>query len=119
MKVFLCLLATSFLAVLAFGCGTEGALQPNGTITPCGGHHTDPQACGNAIFNAKVIGKVESGQTKEQVRAIMQHDPERREIVEGKETWIYMTDYGSELMTAIQFTDGKVSGLKQVPWHTD
>ncbi len=110
-----------FAIFLLAGCasGPGGELLPNGTITPCGGHHTDPQACGNATFNARVIGKVQVGQSKQDVRAIMQHDPERREISANVETWSYITDYPSELVTEIVFTDGKVTGLKQAPWHTD
>lgn len=110
-----------FLVILVVTCasGPDGTLLPNGTITPCGGHHTDPQACGNAIFNARVIGKVQAGQTKEQVRMIMQHDPERREFNGNVDTWTYITDYPSELVTEIVFTDGKVTGMNQAPWHKE
>ena len=113
-------LSLTVLLVLV-GCSstTPGALLENGTIAPCHGHHTDPQACGNALFNARVIGKVQTGQTRDQVRAIMQHDPERREIDGGVEKWSFITDYPSELMTVVIFTDGKVTGLKQAPWHKD
>lgn len=89
----------------------------DGRIAPCHGNHTDSQACGNAAFNSTVIGKVQPGQTKEEVRAIMRHDAERRSIADGRETWGYITDYGSEMMTDIVFTEGKVTGLKQSPWH--
>ena len=112
-------------ALLIAGCSyatnphAAGTLLENGTIAPCHGNHTDHQACGNAIFNSKVIGQVQAGQTKDEVRAIMKHDPERRELSGNQETWIYITDYSAELMTAITFTDGRVSGLKQLPWKTD
>ena len=49
----------------------------------------------------------------------MQHDPERRELSGSSETWLYITDYSAELMTAIVFTDGKVTGLKQAPWKAE
>ena len=97
-----------------------GVLRADGTISPCHGYVMDDKACGAAIWNAKVIGKVEAGQTKEQVRAIMQHDPERREIREGRESWSYITDYGRELMTTIVFDqNGRVVELAQTPWDID
>jgi hypothetical protein len=114
-----------FLAVLLAGCSyavnphVAGTLLESGKIAPCHGNHTDAEACGNAIFNAKVINQVQPGQTKQEVRTIMQHDPERRELAANTETWIYITDYSAELMTAITFTDGKVTSLKQVPWKAN
>jgi hypothetical protein len=113
-----------FACILITGCSyatnphAAGTMLPDGSIAPCHGNHTDSQACGNATFNATVINQVQPGQSKEQVRAIMRHDAERREITGNSETWLYITDYGSELMTAITFTDGKVTGLKQAPWHS-
>jgi len=66
--------------LLLVGCSSPGGLMlDSGKITPCPDWHTDNQACGNAIWNAKMIGKVQLGQTQEEVRGIMLHDPERRE----------------------------------------
>ena len=120
MKANLTLLAL-FLTACSYATNPHaaGTLLENGTIARCHGNHTDQQACGNALFNAKVIGQVQPGQTKEEVRAIMKHEPERRELSANQETWMYITDYSVELMTAITFTDGRVSGLKQVPWKTE
>lgn len=94
-----------------------------GTITPCPDWHTDNQACGNAIFNAKMVGQLKLGQTQDQVRAIMRHDPERREAAispEGKkvETWSYITDYQAELMTTLTYTDGVLTAIGQAPWKS-
>jgi hypothetical protein len=97
----------------------EGMMTDKGTIEPCGGNHTDTQACGNAIFNAPLLQKVHSGMSMAEVRQLMQHDAERREISANTETWIYMSDYDGEKMTAIIFTDGKVTGMKQIPWKTE
>lgn len=72
-------LLLSMLVVLA-GCSEPGGVMlANGKITRCPDWHTDNQACGNALFNSKVIGLVKLGQTEQEVRAIMGHDAERRE----------------------------------------
>lgn len=98
-------------------------MRDNGRITPCPDWHTDNQACGDAVFNAKVIGQVKLGQTQDQVRAIMRHDPERRLATissEGKkiETWSYITDYQAELMTTLTFTDSSLTAIGQAPWKS-
>lgn len=122
MKSVLCgVLAVVLVSVLTLsGCaGPGGVLLTNGKISPCPGYHTDNQACGNAVFNARVIGQVAAGQTKEQVRDIMKHDAERREIDGNEERWSYITDYQAEQMTVIVFTESKVSGMKQEPWKEE
>lgn len=96
----------------------------SGKITPCPDWHTDNQACGNAIWNAKVIGQVQLGQTQEEVRAIMRHDPERREgslTSDGEkvETWSYITDYDAERMSTLTFTDGRLTAMGQAAWKSD
>ena len=113
-------LLTLLVLLLSLGCdSTGGELRPNGTITPCGGHHTDPQACGYATFNSRVIGQVHSGATMREVREIMKHDPERRTIEGNRESWGYITDYQAEMMTWIVFTDGVVTGMSQGPWKSN
>jgi hypothetical protein len=94
----------------------QGVMLADARITPCHGHHTDPKACGNAQFNAPLLPKIQAGMTTAAVREIMRHDAERRELDGNTETWFFMSDYPAELMTAITFTDGKVTSLKQVPW---
>jgi hypothetical protein len=91
-------------------------MDANGRISGCGGYHTDDEACGRALFNAPRLAKIHVGMSIDEVRATMQHDAERKEIDGGSETWIYMSDYDAEQMTAITFTDGKVTAMKQVPW---
>jgi outer membrane protein assembly factor BamE (lipoprotein component of BamABCDE complex) len=105
------------LATLTVSACSEGVMGKDGRIGPCTGYHTDKQACGNAKYNAPLLSKIHSGMTQEEVRAVMGHDPERRQITDGAESWLYMSDYQAELMTAITFTDGKVTGMKQVPWR--
>ena len=75
-------------------------------------------------MNANVIGKVQLGQTQDEVRAIMRHDAERREASltsDGRkiESWSYITDYDAERMTTLTFTDGHLTGMGQAPWKTD
>lgn len=61
------------------------------------------------------------GQTPDEVRAIMQKDPERRDVrrrFDGKtvEMWGYATDYVRRLDTTITFVDGHVEEIKTLPW---
>ena len=96
--------------VLVSACGVTGKYRGEG---PCKGFHKDPAACERAAANILVIGKVQLGQTPEQVRAIMGSDPERREVTETTEKWGYRTNYIERLFTTITFTDGKVSSITQ------
>lgn len=113
------MVASMFLA----SCDTlmpPGVMGADGRISPCNGHHTNPQDCGYATFNAPLLRTLELGQTKEQVRATMKHDGERKEarMENGTaiETWTYMANYENERMSQITFTDGKVTEIKDVPW---
>lgn len=61
------------------------------------------------------------GQTTDEVRGIMQKDPERRDVrrrFDGKvvEVWSYATDYVRRLDTSITFVDGRVEEIKTLPW---
>lgn len=95
----------------------------NGRILPCGGHHTDPDACGAALFNAPRLAKISLGMTKDDVLKIMEHPAERREAKTSDghdyESWLYMVNYTNEQMTAITFTDGKVTAMNTVPWKNN
>jgi hypothetical protein len=53
--------------------------------------------------------------TMDEVRQTMKHHAERREITGDTETWYYMSDYPAEMMTAIVFTSGKVTAMRQAP----
>jgi hypothetical protein len=111
------ILAAMFGALALSSCDSMGGdLRPNGSITPCGGHHTDSEACGRATFNARVIGKIHAGQTFAEVSEIMKHDPERKTIDGSRESWGFITDYQAEMMTWITFTGGKVSAMTTGPW---
>jgi hypothetical protein len=93
-----------------------GTLIADNKIAACHGNHTDSQACGNAIWNQKVIGGVHAGQTLAEVRQIMKHDAERRELSGDTETWTYITAYDAEKVTKIVFTHGVVTGMQQADW---
>jgi hypothetical protein len=97
-------------------CESEGALRKDGSISPCGGYHTDKQACGNAIFNAKALPAVHTGQSMDEVRSIMKHEAERRNAEGLTESWGVISDCDAEQMTWITFTDGKVTKISQGPW---
>jgi len=96
-----------------------GEMNADGTINPCHGYRTRPQDCGNALWNAAQIGRVLLGQTLEQVRAIMGHDPEEREasVRDGRttESWVYLTNYDNDVLTTILFIDGTVTAISPGP----
>jgi hypothetical protein len=112
------LLILLLFSIPFLGCTTPGTMDTQGHISGCGGYHTDDEACGRAMFNAPLLAKIHAGMTAEEVRALMRHDAERREISGNTETWFYMSDYDAERMTAIEFADGKVTAMKQVPWKS-
>jgi len=82
-----------------------------GDIRPCSPDRRDAQACGNALFNTTVISQIHKGQTRSEVRGIMRHDAEKREIAGVTESWGYLTSYKNKMITWITFTDHKVSSL--------
>ena len=49
----------------------------------------------------------------------MRHVAERRTVDGSNESWGYITDYSSKVMTWINFTDRKVSSVTQQPWLRD
>ena len=98
------------IVVLISACSVSGKYRSDG---PCEGFNKDPEACERAAANSLVIGKVQLGQTFEQVREIMGTDPEHREASDGIETWGYRTNYDDRLFTRIIFENGKVTTINQ------
>jgi hypothetical protein len=96
--------------LLLSACSVSGHYENEG---PCKGFHKDPAACERAAENSTVIGKVQIGQSIENVRQIMGKDPERRAASGDSETWGYLTDYTSHLVTEIVFKNGVVAEIKQ------
>lgn len=88
-----------------------GGMNQAGAIQPCFPDRRDAQACGDAIFNATVIVQIHKGQSRGDVRGIMRHDAERREVQGPTESWGYMTSYKDKMITWITFTDLQVSSL--------
>jgi outer membrane protein assembly factor BamE (lipoprotein component of BamABCDE complex) len=78
---------------------------------------TEQAQCDAAVRNAPRLPQVKVGMTAEEVRAIMKHDPERREADTSGETWYYMSDYGAELMSAVKFENNRVVSIKPAPWR--
>ena len=96
--------------LLLNGCGISGHYRSSG---PCKGFHKDQQACQRAAENSSVIGKVNLGQSLEEVRKIMGKDPERREVTKDSETWGYLTSYADYRFTTVIFRDGVVTEIRQ------
>ena len=109
------------VAVLAGCTGIKNQVSPpgrlgdDGRITPCHGHRRDLQACGNALFNAPRVPLLQLGQTKEQVRQLMEHDAESlsARTVNGQtiETWGYVVNYQKYRVTEVTFTNGLVTAI--------
>jgi hypothetical protein len=111
-------LALSIASLALAGCTVAmnrtlpaGKMSAAGAIRPCYPDRRDAQACGNAIFNASVISQIHKGQTRADVRAIMRHNAERREVNTVTESWGYLTSYENKMMTWVTFTDHKVTSL--------
>ena len=102
----------AFVCILLSACTYGGHYQRSG---PCEGWHTDNAACLLAHKNANAIGKVQLGQTLDEVRSVMGKEPERRSAVAGQESWGYLTDYSDHLITTVIFTNGIVTEIKQGP----
>jgi hypothetical protein len=88
-----------------------GRMNVAGIIAPCSPDRRGAQACGDAIFNTTVISQIHKGQSQSEVRNIMRHDAERREVDRFTESWGYLTNYKNQMMTWITFTDRTVSSL--------
>jgi len=80
-------------------------------LVPCSPNREGAQACEDARFNATVISQIHRGQTQSEVRTIMRHDAERREVAGLTESWGYLTSYNNQMVTWITFTDRTVSSL--------
>lgn len=113
---------TLLLRPIRDGISPPGKMNADGSINPCHFYERRHQACGDAIWNAKQIHQVSLGQTKEAVREIMRHEPERRSALideQGRavESWGYLVDYRGRLVTRITFTDGIVTKFEQEAWE--
>jgi hypothetical protein len=109
-------LALSIASLALTGCATVMTLPTSRmnvaeAIRPCQSDRRGSQACGDATFNATVISQIKKGQTPTDVRAIMRHDAERREVTSLTESWGYLTNYQNKMITWITFTDRKVTSL--------
>lgn len=84
---------------------------PADVIAPCSPDRRGSQACGDALSNGTVISQVHRGQSLTEVRGIMGHDAEKREVGRFTESWGYLTSYKNRMMTWVTFTDGSVTSL--------
>jgi|APAra7269096613_1048513.scaffolds.fasta_scaffold00109_82 hypothetical protein len=121
MKVFLASMTLAALALLT-GCtgiknqvSPPGQLRDDGSISPCHGNRRDLQACGNAIFNAPRVPLLKLGQTQNEVRRLMEHDPEtlsaRTEQGRTIDVWGYVINYQKYRVAELTFTDGVLTAI--------
>jgi len=95
-----------------------GEMGADGKVNKCNDYRTNPQACGEAIYNAPRVAKISIGQPIAEVRQIMARDPEERsaKTQDGQaiEVWAYLTNYANSIKTIITFKDGKVISIESV-----
>ena len=75
-----------------------------------------------AEANRRHLGAVTIGQTLAEVRAVMQKEPDKREVrsrFDGKsvEFWTFVTDYGLKLQSTVTFVDGHVQEIRATSWE--
>ena len=84
-------------------------------MNKCNSWGTNPQACGEAIYNAPRVAQIQLGQPIAEVRKLMGRQPEQRSLtVEGGievEVWQYLTDYYDSVVSVITFRGGQVHSL--------
>ena len=80
-------------------------------IAPCSPDRRGSQSCGDALSNGMAISQIHKGQSQSEVRTIMGHDAERREVRGSTESWGYLTSYKNQMFTWITFTDRTVSSM--------
>ena len=92
-----------------------GQLGTSGKVNKCNSWGTNPQACGEAIYNAPRVAQIQLGQPIAEVRKLMGRQPEQRSLtVEGGievEVWQYLTDYYDSVVSVITFRGGQVHSL--------
>ena len=88
-----------------------GPMNVADVIAPCSLDQRGAQSCEDALSNAKVISQIHKGQTQSEVRTIMKHDAEWREVGGSTESWGYLTSYRNQMMTWVTFTGGTVTSL--------
>jgi len=95
-----------------------GEMGADGKVNKCTEHRVNPQACGEALYNAPRVAKVNLGQSVAEVRQIMGRDPEERlvRIQDGDtvEVWAYLVNYANSTKGVINFKNGKVVSVESM-----
>jgi hypothetical protein len=97
-------------------CYKPGQLMVNGKVAPCDDWRTNPQTCGEAIYNAPRIRQLNLGQSMQQTREIMGRDPEERSLKtqDGRpvEIWGYLTEYDKSIVSVITFVESRIVSIE-------
>lgn len=112
-----------FVATLLVGCSSvrnlispTGEMGSSGTVNPCYGYRSNPQACGDAQYNAPRVKQLSLGKSIAEAKQIMAREPEERavkiEVGQAIEIWGYLTDYDKSILSRITFTDGKITAIE-------
>ena len=93
-----------------------GEMDASGSVYPCNDRRTNPQACGEAIYNAPRVRQLNLGMDLATARRVMGRDPEERglKVVDSTqvETWGYLTDYDNTIVSTVTFTNGRISSIE-------
>ncbi len=96
-----------------------GEMSADGRVNKCNDYRTDPQACGEAIYNAPRVARLSLGQSVAQAREIMGRAPEERSLKtqDGQEVevWSYLTDYANSKKSVITFRAGRIVSIESAP----
>ena len=92
-----------------------GEMASDGKVYPCNDRRRNPQACGEALYNAPRVFKLSAGQSIDEAREIMGRAPENRlirtENGQTVEIWHYLTNYDNSVTSGITFTNGKITAI--------
>lgn len=117
------LLAIALSTYLLVGCqatrdfiSPPGEMGKNGKVNKCHDWVSNQQACGEAIYNAPRVAKLNLGQSIGQVREIMGREPDHRSIKEdggqAVEEWHYLTNYKESVYSVITFKSSKLVSIQ-------
>jgi hypothetical protein len=106
-----CMVLVSCAASIRPSLPAGRMIVPGDILAPCSPDRRGAQSCEAALFNSSVISQIHKGQSQSEVRGIMRHDAERRELGGSTESWGYLTSYKNQMVTWITFTDRTVSSL--------
>ena len=95
-----------------------GEMAATGKVNQCNDYRTNPQACGESLYNAPRVARLALGQSVAQAREVMGRAPEERSLKteDGQEVevWSYLTDYANWKKSVIVFKGGRIVSIESM-----